>query len=91
MTIAIGTATIGSRVGALTLGAPIFDRLVSSKLPFVIEGAVLPAPFAILTDTRFARLEPWSRALSPAANRARQPGSGAAPRGRITLIAMLWL
>lgn len=57
VTIAIGTATIGSTVGALTLGTPIFDGLVANNLPFVIEGAVLVALFAILTDMLFARLE----------------------------------
>jgi osmoprotectant transport system permease protein len=59
VTIAIGTATIGSTVGALTLGTPIFDGLVADKLPFVIEGAVLVALFAILTDMLFARLDRW--------------------------------
>lgn len=57
VTISIGTATIGSTVGALTLGTPIFDGLVADKLPFVIEGAVLVALFAILTDMLFARLD----------------------------------
>jgi osmoprotectant transport system permease protein len=57
ITIAIGTATIGSTVGALTLGTPIFDGLAGNKLPFVIQGAVLVALFAILTDMLFARLE----------------------------------
>ena len=38
--IAIGTATIGSTVGAVTLGTPIIDGLVGDKLPYVIEGAV---------------------------------------------------
>jgi osmoprotectant transport system permease protein len=61
VTIAIGTATIGSTVGALTLGTPIFDGLVANKLPFVLEGAVLVALFAILTDMLFARLERWLR------------------------------
>jgi osmoprotectant transport system permease protein len=61
MTIAIGTATIGSTVGALTLGTPIFDGLVANKLPFVVEGAVLVALFAILTDMLFARLDHWLR------------------------------
>jgi osmoprotectant transport system permease protein len=56
-TIAIGTATIGSTVGALTLGTPIFDGLAANNLPFVIEGAVLVALFAILTDMLFARLD----------------------------------
>ena len=59
VTIAIGTATIGSTVGALTLGTPIFDGLAGNKLPFVIQGAVLVALFAILTDMLFARLERW--------------------------------
>ena len=61
VTIAIGTATIGSTVGALTLGTPIFDGLVANKLPFVLEGAVLVALFAILTDLLFAGLERWLR------------------------------
>jgi len=55
--IAIGTATIGSTVGALTLGTPMFDGLVADNLPFVIEGAVLVALFAILTDMLFAVLD----------------------------------
>ena len=38
VTIAIGTATIGSTVGALTLGTPIFDGLVANKLPFRDRG-----------------------------------------------------
>jgi osmoprotectant transport system permease protein len=61
VTIAIGTATIGSTVGALTLGTPIFDGLVAKKLPFVLEGAVLVALFAIFTDLLFARLDRWLR------------------------------
>lgn len=62
VTIGIGTATIGSTVGALTLGTPIFDGLSGNKLPFVIQGAVLVALFAIVTDMAFARLE---RRLTP--------------------------
>jgi osmoprotectant transport system permease protein len=65
VTIAIGTATIGSTVGALTLGTPIFDGLVANKLPFVIEGAVLVALFAILTDMLFGRLDRWLRRSMP--------------------------
>jgi osmoprotectant transport system permease protein len=61
VTIAIGTATIGSTVGALTLGTPIFNGLVGNKLPFVLEGAVLVALFAIVADMLFARLERWLR------------------------------
>src|SRR5438874_682535 len=69
VTIAIGTAAIGSTVGALTLGTPIFDGLAGNKLPFVIQGAVLTALFAIVTDLAFAalqrRLQPPSAALRP--------------------------
>src|ERR1700680_744617 len=57
VTIAIGTATIGSTVGGLTLGTPIFAGLAANKLPFVLQGAVLVALFAIVTDMLFARLE----------------------------------
>ena len=57
VTIGIATATIGSTVGALTLGTPIFDGLSGNKLPFVIQGAVLVALFAIVTDMAFSRLE----------------------------------
>lgn len=57
VTIAIGTATIGSTVGALTLGTPIFDGLAGNKLPFVIQGAVLVALFAIVTDLIFTQLD----------------------------------
>ena len=73
VTIAIGTATIGSTVGALTLGTPIFNGLVADKLPFVLEGAVLVALFAILTDMLFARLDRWLRrdASGPVSGRNR--------------------
>ncbi|MGD9616687.1 MAG: ABC transporter permease [Alphaproteobacteria bacterium] len=64
VTIAIGTATIGSTVGALTLGTPIFDGLAANKLPYVIQGAVLVALFAIVTDMGFARLERMLRTPS---------------------------
>jgi len=52
----IGTATVGSTVGALTLGTPIIDGLVSDKLNFAIQGAVLVGLFAILVDLIFERL-----------------------------------
>jgi len=64
VTIAIGTATIGSTVGALTLGTSIFDGLVANKIPFVLEGAVLVALFAILTDLLFERLDQRLRATA---------------------------
>jgi len=57
VTIAIGTATIGSTVGALTFGTPIFDGLAGNNIAFVVQGAALVALFAILTDLVFALLE----------------------------------
>jgi osmoprotectant transport system permease protein len=57
--INIGTAAIGSTVGALTLGTPIIDGLVSGKLPYVLQGGTIVALFAILTDRGFERLDRW--------------------------------
>ena len=66
VTIGIGTATIGSTVGALTFGTPIFDGLAGNKLPYVLQGAVLVALFAIVTDLLFALL---ARRLQPPGQR----------------------
>jgi osmoprotectant transport system permease protein len=62
VSVTIGTATIGSTVGALTFGTPIFDGLAGNKLPYVLQGAVLVALFAIVTDLLFALL---ARRLQP--------------------------
>ncbi|HTZ37763.1 MAG TPA: ABC transporter permease [Stellaceae bacterium] len=62
VTVGIGTATIGSTVGALTFGTPIFDGLAGNKIPYVAQGAVLVALFAILSDLLFALL---ARRLAP--------------------------
>jgi len=59
--INIGTATIGSTVGAVTLGTPIIDGLVADKLPYVIEGAMVVALFAVVTDMAFERLDRYLR------------------------------
>jgi osmoprotectant transport system permease protein len=64
VTIGIGTATIGSTVGALTFGTPIFDGLAGNKIPYVLQGAMLVALFAIVTDLLFAQL---ARRLRPPA------------------------
>ncbi|ABE60291.1 ABC transporter permease [Chromohalobacter israelensis] len=55
--INIGTATIGSTVGATTLGTPIIAGLVGNNLPYVIQGALLVGLLAIVTDLAFERLE----------------------------------
>lgn len=54
--IGIGTATIGSTVGALTLGSPIIDGLSGENTAFVIQGTVLVALFAITVDMLFGEL-----------------------------------
>lgn len=54
--INIGTATIGSTVGAKSLGTPIIAGLVSHNVAYVIQGAVLVALLAVLVDKVFERL-----------------------------------
>lgn len=53
----IGTATIASTVGARSLGTPIISGLVSQNVAFVLQGAILVALLAIVTDLFFERLE----------------------------------
>ena len=55
--VGLGTATIGSTVGALTLGTPIIDGLVSNKPNFIIEGAVPLALLAVFLELVFDRLD----------------------------------
>jgi osmoprotectant transport system permease protein len=55
--ISIGTAALGSTVGADTLGTPIIDGLVVDKLAYVIQGGVAVALMAITADLAFERLQ----------------------------------
>ncbi len=55
--INIGTATIGSTVGAVSLGTPIIGGLVSDKIGYVIQGAIVVGLFAIVTDMIFAHID----------------------------------
>lgn len=55
--INIGTATIGSTVGAQSLGTPIIAGLVGNNIAYVIQGAVLVGLLAIVIDLLFERLE----------------------------------
>ncbi|HVA13738.1 MAG TPA: ABC transporter permease [Stellaceae bacterium] len=55
--INIGTAAIGSTVGAVTLGNPIIGGLVTGKVSYVIQGALVVGLFAIVTDLLFERLD----------------------------------
>jgi osmoprotectant transport system permease protein len=55
--INIGTAAIGSTVGAITLGNPIIGGLVTGKIGYVLQGAMIVGIFAIVTDLLFERLD----------------------------------
>jgi osmoprotectant transport system permease protein len=80
--IAIGTATIGSTIGALSLGSPIVEGLAAENTAYVIQGAIVVALFAILTDRGFEwlerRLATPSRSELPA-SRPRPATAAAAP------------
>lgn len=54
--INIGTATIASTVGVNTLGSPIIIGLSGFNTAYVIQGAILVALAAIVTDRLFERL-----------------------------------
>jgi osmoprotectant transport system permease protein len=68
--ISLGTATIGSTVGALTLGTPIIDGLVTNKPGFVLQGAVPLALLAMVMELGFSRLEAKARGSAPGPRRA---------------------
>lgn len=55
--INIGTATIGSTVGALTLGSPIIEGLSGSNPAFVVQGAIVVALLAVFVDQLFEEAE----------------------------------
>ncbi|WP_282025146.1 ABC transporter permease [Limimaricola cinnabarinus] len=61
--INIGTATIGSTVGAVGLGEVIIAGLQSGNTAFVLQGALLVALMAICADLALRRIE---RALTRA-------------------------
>jgi osmoprotectant transport system permease protein len=80
--IAIGTATIGSTIGALSLGSPIVEGLAAENTAYVIQGAIVVALFAIMVDRGFEILErrlaiPLRSELP--ASRRRQAAAAAAP------------
>jgi osmoprotectant transport system permease protein len=55
--INIGTATIGSSIGALSLGSPILEGLSANNPAYVVEGAVLVALLAIVVNGWFQVFE----------------------------------
>ncbi|ANI28586.1 osmoprotectant uptake system permease [Yersinia entomophaga] len=59
--INIGTAAIASTVGTKTLGSPIIIGLSGFNTAYVIQGALVVALLAIITDMLFER---WTRKLA---------------------------
>ena len=53
--INIGTAAIASTVGVKTLGSPIIIGLSGFNTAYVIQGALLVALLAMITDAAFER------------------------------------
>lgn len=51
--IAIGTATIGSTIGATTLGSPIIEGLSGSNPAYVVQGSIVVGLFAMVVDSLF--------------------------------------
>jgi osmoprotectant transport system permease protein len=60
--VGVGTATIGSAVGATTLGSPIVEGLVGNNTAYVLQGALLVGALALTIDGVLAKLE---RTLNP--------------------------
>jgi osmoprotectant transport system permease protein len=54
--INIGTAAIGSSIGALSLGSPIIEGLAANNPAYVLQGALVVAFLAILVDHMFGSL-----------------------------------
>ncbi|MDF4002289.1 ABC transporter permease [Luteibacter sahnii] len=48
--VSVGTATIGSAVGATTLGSPIVEGLVGNNTAYVVQGALLVGALALTVD-----------------------------------------
>ena len=61
--INIGTATIGSSVGALSLGSPILEGLSASNPAYILQGGAIVAVLAVAADRGFAALEAALRPL----------------------------
>lgn len=61
--VSVGTATIGSAVGATTLGSPIVEGLVGNNTAYVIQGALLVGALALTIDGVLGALERRIRRL----------------------------
>lgn len=59
--INIGTASVASTVGAKTLGSPIIVGLAGFNTAYVLQGALLVALMAVVTDLGFGKLGQWAQ------------------------------
>jgi osmoprotectant transport system permease protein len=59
--VSLGTATIGSTIGALTLGTPIIDGLVAGKPGFILQGAIPLALLAVVFELAGDHIDNASR------------------------------
>ena len=86
--INIGTAAIASTVGAKTLGSPIIVGLTGFNTAYVIQGALLVAVLAVVTDMAFDRLRAAAPALAHAAL-SRHHAQRSTRRG-VAWVAAMW-
>ncbi|WP_130834500.1 ABC transporter permease [[Erwinia] mediterraneensis] len=77
--INIGTAAIASTVGAKSLGSPVIIGLSGFNTAYVIQGALLVALLAVVSDRLFERLQ---RRLSVHAAQPCNPPASGHPRRR---------
>jgi osmoprotectant transport system permease protein len=61
--VGVGTATIGSAVGATTLGSPIVEGLVGNNTAYVVQGALLVGALALSIDGLLGLVERRVRRL----------------------------
>jgi osmoprotectant transport system permease protein len=59
--ISVGTAAIGSTVGALSLGSPIIEGLSGNNTAYVVQGAIVVGLLAVTIDQLFALADEWVR------------------------------
>jgi osmoprotectant transport system permease protein len=62
--VGVGTATIGSAVGATTLGSPIVEGLVGNNTAYVVQGALLVGALALSIDGVLGLVERRVRRLA---------------------------
>ena len=80
--ISIATATIGSTVGASTLGEVIIAGLLSNNLAFILQGGLVVGAMAVLVSDGLTQLERLNGARPRGFRRGVPTGAGAPQGGR---------